>query len=492
MRSKAIFETQFPTESVIEISEVNFNEKLQTFDRSNIDIGWALLKSNYYYPNERKMEKNKGPVVLGEDEYVKDKRITKRCACDYYCNTSKCPGYGRPLRPHMNEHKAVKDQICNKCKIAMEKRPCLVVKQGTKVHSHGKYLPIHLTSEEQKQIDLLTKEDPFITPIGATTGISSTAKRIKGTPSINKILSNKDRTRYHLRESKHAIVRVSRNHKLVPPEKLNVFKKLVYDLRTTTYEETYKQAIKAILSNFPYLKTWLMWLVQLTTASTIFACPSVMNLGLQMHESRTTNSVEVYHKKLYTMIPTRLPVSTALKLILEVSRRDGEVLQNVLDYNIPISYGSQAKIIKKTKKSKPLDRIEKAKKKRKQKVSEENTSQKRTKKVKTALKEESDVYLKAYEDEYVDEPNRGFFDELCQYKELEVDDGNILEHIQKLEIQEKDLESSDIKRLFQAESETNISVTEKNAIKRSEAVTNRKLDIEFLLESSKKTVEDTS
>ncbi|KAI8641366.1 hypothetical protein BD408DRAFT_468114 [Parasitella parasitica] len=78
------------------------------------------------------------------------------------------------------------------------------------------------------------------------------------------------------------------------------------------------------------------------------------------------------------MVPTRLPVPTALKLILE-------------------------------------DKT--SKKRRKQEVSEEDASQ----------KEELDVYLKAYEDEDVDEPNGVYFDELCQYKELEVDDDNILE-----------------------------------------------------------------
>lgn len=83
---------------------------------------------------------------------------------------------------------------------------------------------------------------------------------------------------------------------------------------------------KELLVKFSNCKRWLQWWLQPSVSSMIFKRKSLMKGELREHKTRTFNAIEAFHSALYKLIPKRQPVSTSLRLLLQVAQRDGVML----------------------------------------------------------------------------------------------------------------------------------------------------------------------
>lgn len=100
-----VFEEQFPSETVIEISAANYNNKLHRFVDFKLDIGWAMKTINNYHPIRKRIKNNKCGFTLGDYEHSDDYRITKRragvlvCPVENSMEEDECSRKGRAVRP---------------------------------------------------------------------------------------------------------------------------------------------------------------------------------------------------------------------------------------------------------------------------------------------------------------------------------------------------------------------------------------------------------
>lgn len=138
-----------------------------------------------------------------------------------------------------------------------------------------------------------------------------------------------------------SVKRISNNQQIVAADEVDTFFRLVHRLRTTSNSTEFFQAGKELLRKFPNCKKWLQWWLQPGVSSMVFRCKSLMKDDLRLHKSRTSNAIEAFHSALYKLMPVkRQPVSTSLRLLLQVAKRDGIMLMDFYANNIRPNYGS--------------------------------------------------------------------------------------------------------------------------------------------------------
>jgi hypothetical protein len=116
-----------------------------------------------------------------------------------------------------------------------------------------------------------------------------------------------------------SVQRIKKNYALVPADQSEEFLRLVYKLRTCTSVPVFLETSRTILAKFRNTRTWLKWWLQFSVSSMIFNCRTVMKDDLKKHDYNTTNAIESYHAKLYSLIPTKQPLASSLRLILAVA-----------------------------------------------------------------------------------------------------------------------------------------------------------------------------
>lgn len=149
---------------------------------------------------------------------------------------------------------------------------------------------------------------------------------------------------------RRSVQRIVQNHKVVPVEDLIHFLGLTYRLERTNSDEVFLECGREILSRFPATRNWLKWWLQPSISSMIFTCRSLMKPYLKNHPSRTSNAIEAYHGVLYSLTPKRQPVMTALKLMLQASKRDGKSISLYCDSQVLPNYKKKPATKKNTKK----------------------------------------------------------------------------------------------------------------------------------------------
>jgi len=142
-----------------------------------------------------------------------------------------------------------------------------------------------------------------------------------------------------------SVKRMSNNHQVVKPDEIDTFLKLVHRFRTTRNSIEFFRTGKELLTFFPNCKKWLQWWLQPGVSSMVFRCKSLMKDDLRQHKSRTSNAIEAFHSALYKLMPEkRQPVSTSLRLLLQVAKRDRMMLlMDFYDNNIRPHYGNKPK-----------------------------------------------------------------------------------------------------------------------------------------------------
>ena len=140
---------------------------------------------------------------------------------------------------------------------------------------------------------------------------------------------------------KQSVQRIVSNHAVVSPEKAQRFLNLAYNMQRTTVNAVFDETIQNMLREFPNSRPWLQWWLQPSIASTILSCRFLMKESLRKHDSRTSNAIELYHSALYGLIPTKKPLATSLRLLLQVSRREGRVLNEIYTNGIAPCYGNK-------------------------------------------------------------------------------------------------------------------------------------------------------
>lgn len=138
-----------------------------------------------------------------------------------------------------------------------------------------------------------------------------------------------------------SVQRIVSNHTVVSPEKAQCFLNLTYSMQRTTVNAVFDETVQNMLREFPNSRPWLQWWLQPSVASTILNCRSLMKESLRKHDSRTSNAIESYHSSLYGLIPTKKPLATSLRLLLQVSRREGRVLNGIYTKGIAPCYGNK-------------------------------------------------------------------------------------------------------------------------------------------------------
>lgn len=216
MSKKTFFKSQFPTESVVEISPASLSDS-KKFINYDLNIGWALTTINSYYPNKNK----KDDKLRGGDD-IDDHRINKKCLGALQCFNNSCRLVGTYIRPPV-DLKKIEQNECLVCKAALSYTPCevrvkfhfsvkqlnctmehIINKEKGIFHNHGNYVQKHLTHEELGKVDAMIKKNPSITPSAAVTGIADS--RIfspdENIENINRILLNSGRAKHELRASR--------------------------------------------------------------------------------------------------------------------------------------------------------------------------------------------------------------------------------------------------------------------------------------------------
>lgn len=128
-----------------------------------------------------------------------------------------------------------------------------------------------------------------------------------------------------------SVKRLANNHQVVQPDETDIFLKLVHRLRTTANSIEFFRTSKELLTKFPNCKKWLKWWLQPGVSSMISRCKSLMKKELREHKSRTSNAIEALHSVLYKLMPVkRQPVATSLRLLLQVAKRDGLMLMELI------------------------------------------------------------------------------------------------------------------------------------------------------------------
>ncbi|CEP18071.1 hypothetical protein [Parasitella parasitica] len=172
--------------NIMEVSPAKHDPKKPgKFDDFSLDIGWAMKTVNRRHPVERRKKENKGHFTLGANEHLDDYIINERCAGANICyNKSDCEGYSRPVRPTMNQKKEVVSNVnCAFCELPLTYKKC------------------NVKAKFEFRV-LGDNGNNTITPSRATIGITVDGEVTDSVTDINIILSNKDRTKYQLRESR--------------------------------------------------------------------------------------------------------------------------------------------------------------------------------------------------------------------------------------------------------------------------------------------------
>ncbi|KAG2191986.1 hypothetical protein INT47_000778 [Mucor saturninus] len=141
---------------------------------------------------------------------------------------------------------------------------------------------------------------------------------------------------------KQYVQRIISNHSLVPAENSNQFNSLTYKLLKTTVEEVFVETAQSMIREFPNVRRWFQWWLQLTISSMIFNCRTMLSDALCKRSSRTSNAIESYHSALYRLILKRKALNVSLRLILQVCRRDGRLLRNHYKFGLAPSYSKNA------------------------------------------------------------------------------------------------------------------------------------------------------
>lgn len=122
MSKTTVFEEQSPTETVVEISAANYDDKLHKFVDFKLDIEWAMKTINNYHPIRKRMKNNKCDFTLGDYEHSDDYRITKRCTGvlvfpdESSMEEDECPRKYRAVRPQMDKKgDVIKNILCSLC-----------------------------------------------------------------------------------------------------------------------------------------------------------------------------------------------------------------------------------------------------------------------------------------------------------------------------------------------------------------------------------------
>ncbi|KAL7314905.1 hypothetical protein PS15m_006420 [Mucor circinelloides] len=134
---------------------------------------------------------------------------------------------------------------------------------------------------------------------------------------------------------------------------------------------------------------------------------------LREHKARTSNAIEAFHSALYKSMRKRQPITTSLRLLLQVAQRDGVMLVDFFENQVRLFYGKKKK--SSTKKYATLYEINDGRppdnntalfgvKKRKQEVviiDDDEESKPKAKKTKR-----HDIELNAALEEYLDEVDK--------------------------------------------------------------------------------------
>lgn len=72
-----------------------------------------------------------------------------------------------------------------------------------------------------------------------------------------------------------------------------------------------------------------------------------MKEELREHKTRTSNAIEAFHSALYKLMPNRQPVSTSLRLVLQLAQREGVMLVDFFKDQVRPFYGKKKEEINK-------------------------------------------------------------------------------------------------------------------------------------------------
>ncbi|KAG2216728.1 hypothetical protein INT45_013839 [Circinella minor] len=132
--------------------------------------------------------------------------------------------------------------------------------------------------------------------------------------------------------------RISSNNNIIPYDKADKFRELVYTIRTTKDAEEFCRSCNEVVTRYKNSYKWLQWWLQPSISSMIFRHCMGMDDNLRKHPYRTTNAVELFHRNLYQDTIHHLPLSLALPQILNYIRSDERILANYKKHAVPATY----------------------------------------------------------------------------------------------------------------------------------------------------------
>ncbi|KAI7846704.1 hypothetical protein BDC45DRAFT_409696, partial [Circinella umbellata] len=101
---------------------------------------------------------------------------------------------------------------------------------------------------------------------------------------------------------KQSVQRIVSNHAVVPPGYDVDFIDLTDIMYNSLGSNAYDRAVQQIRDDFPNAKKWLNWWVREEIAGMIFRSKQWLKDELQAHPTRTTNSIEAFHRDLYRIV----------------------------------------------------------------------------------------------------------------------------------------------------------------------------------------------
>lgn len=166
------------------------------------DIGWCLRHDNTTRTSQ-------------------GKTVTKHCLGALRCMNEECKLYGVDIRPKTMRDSRSKQETdgCKRCKnflvhircsyvarFAYEGHVCRLEpgkKPEQNRHTHGRYMAIHLSSDQEQELGNCIEANPGATPkdliLGMSSAIGTTFPSVR---NINPMLQNIDRLGYHVRKEK--------------------------------------------------------------------------------------------------------------------------------------------------------------------------------------------------------------------------------------------------------------------------------------------------